>query len=191
MEGADDRLGKQLFEGRFSVWACLCGLILAWALTSALKAADRMPAHSSGAVILVGVATLFVVIGCCFAFVLRLRRRMAHLPVLLLRCAAMLFRMEAERGYSKSRTTGGRIRVGRIGAWKGAAGRARRPTSGGVIPPGVPTIPLVGGDRFLLGMGGSNREQSRPPGGRDCSLLLPFVAPYCSLLLPIAPFYSQ
>src|ERR1700722_3299581 len=29
MGGADDRLGKHLFEGRFSVGACLCGLILA------------------------------------------------------------------------------------------------------------------------------------------------------------------
>jgi hypothetical protein len=149
-------------EGRFSVGACLCGLILAWALTSTFKAADRMPAHPTGTGILVGSATLFVVIGCCFALGLRLRRRMEYLPVLLLRCVAMLFPMGAEGGYRKLRRTGGRIRGNGIGARKGDASSTHGLTSRRAIPLAIPTFPLVDGHPFLLGMGGaigSNREQ--------------------------------
>jgi hypothetical protein len=175
MDGADDCFGKHLFEGRFSVGACLCGLILAWALTSTLKAADRMPAHLTEAGILVGATTLFVAIHCCFGFVLR--RRMAHLPVLLLRCAAMLFRIEAERGYSKLGTVGGPVWGSGIGARKGgAASPAHGSTSGRAIPPAIPTFPLVDGRPFLLEMGGAIGSTAGTA-----------IAPYCSFLLPFAP----
>src|ERR1022692_2185510 len=94
MYDPDDGFEKRLPECRFAVRACVCGLILAWALTSTLKWADRMPAHLSWAGILVGPATLFVAISSCFASVLWLRHRhrlwMANKPVLLLCCAAML-----------------------------------------------------------------------------------------------------
>ena len=109
MDGADDRFGKHLFEGRFSVWACLCGLILAWALTSTLKWADRMPAHLTWAGILVGPATLFVASSSCFASVPWLWHRcwMAYLLVLIVCCGAMLALMWAERGNSRFWTTWG------------------------------------------------------------------------------------
>jgi hypothetical protein len=192
MDNANDRFDKPLIEGRLSVRAGVVSMILAWALTATLMAADRMPAHSTEAGILVGATTLFVAIHCCFGFVLR--RRMAHLPVPLLRCAAMLSRIEAERGFSKLGTIGGRIWGSGIGMRKGAASPAHGSTSGRAIPLAIPTFPLVDGHPFLLGMGGaigSNREQG---GDGDCSLLLPIapfcslkrriVAPFCSLLLP-------
>jgi len=177
MDGADDRFGKHLFEGRFSLWACLCGLILAWALTSTLKAADRMPAHLTEAGILFGATTLFIATHCCFGFVPR--RRMAHLPVPFLRCAAILFRIEAEHGYSKLGTVGGPIWGSWIGAWKDAASPAHGSTSGRAIPPAIPTFPLVDGRPFLLEMGGAIGSKREHGGDGDCSLLLPF-APFCS-----------
>jgi hypothetical protein len=192
MDGANDRFDKPVIEGRLSVWACIVSLILAWALTSTLKAADRMPAHLTEAGILVGATTLFIATHCCFGFVLR--RRMAHLPVPLLRCAAMLFRIEAERGYSKLGTVGGPIWGSWIGAWKDAASPAHGSTSGRAIPPAIPTFPLVDGHPFLLGLGGAIGRQREHGGDGDCSFLLPFapycslkrriVAPFCSLLLP-------
>jgi hypothetical protein len=188
MDGADDRFGKHLFEGRFSVWACLCGLILAWALTSPLKAADRMPAHLTEAGILFGATTLFVAIHCCFGFVLR--RRMAHLPVPLLRCAAMLFRIEAERGYSKLGTVGGPIWGSWIGAWKDAASPAHGSTSGRAIPPAIPTFPLVDGRPFLLEMGGAIGSKREHGGDGDCSLLLPIAPNNAKSLLLFAPYCS-
>jgi hypothetical protein len=189
MDGADDRFGKHLFEGRFSVGACLCGLILAWALTSTLKAADRMPAHLTEAGILFGATTLFVAIHCCYGFVLR--RRMAHLPVPLLRCAAMLFRIEAERGYSKLGTVGGPIWGSWIGAWKDAASPAHGSTSGRAIPLAIPTFPLVDGRPFLLEMGGAIGSTAGTAIAPYCSLLLPFAPHNAKSLLLFAPYCSR
>jgi hypothetical protein len=190
MDGADDRFEKHRPQCRFGVRACVYGLILAWALFSILKWADWTPAYLARAGILAGPAMLFVAIGCYFAFVLRRRRRMAHLPVPLLRCAAMLFRIEAERGYSKLGTVGGPIWGSWIGAWKDAASPAHGSTSGRAIPPAIPTFPLVDGRPFLLEMGGaigSNREHG---GDGDCSLLLPIAPNNAKSLLLFAPYCS-
>ena len=185
MGGADDRFDKPLIEGRLSVRAGVVSMILAWALTATLMAADRMPAHSTEAGILVGATTLFVAIHCCFGFVLR--RRMAHLPVPLLRCAAMLFRIEAERGYSKLGTVGGPIWGSWIGAWKDAASPAHGSTSGRAIPLAIPTFPLVDGRPFLLEMGGAIGSTAGTAIAPYCSLLLPKTSNRCSFLLLIAP----
>jgi hypothetical protein len=189
MDGADDHLEKRVSEYRVAVPVCVVGMVLALALISAFKATDQIPAPPVGAGILVGPVTLFVVISCCFAFVhgLGLRRQNAHPLVLLLRWATMSSQIAAEGGGSKLRTTGGRIWRCGIGARKDAARPARGSTSGLAMLLRIPTILFVGGERFLFGMGGSNKEQSRPTGGRDCSLLL-LIAPFCpSLSLLIAP----
>jgi hypothetical protein len=189
MDDPEDGFEKLLSECRLAVRACVCGLILAWALTSTLKWADRMPAHLSWAGILVGPATFLVAIGSCFASVLWLGHRwwMAYLPVLLLCCAAMLARMWAERGYSQFWTTWGWIQRTRMGAQKGSADPVHSPNLGRAIPIGTPTIPLVGGYRFLLRACGSDKERSRPPGDRDRSLSLPFAPANPAGSLPFAP----
>jgi hypothetical protein len=139
-----------------------------------------MPADSYVAATLVGVATLFVGIGCCIAFVLRLRRRRAHLSVLLLRGAALLFQREDECGYSKLRKTRGRT-------WKtidrSGAGGSRSET------PGRPDF-LAGRNVFggrnaeAVGATGSNAETAIAP---YCSLLLLKTPNHFSLFLLIAP----
>jgi hypothetical protein len=187
MDDPDDAFEKLLPECRFAVRACVCGLILAWALTSTLKGTFRMPAHLTWAGILVGPATLFVVISSCFASVLWLRHLwwMTYLPVLLLCCTAMLALMWAERAYSKFWTTWGWIRRMRIGARKGGGGLVHRPTLGRAIPLGTLRIPLIGGNRFLLRACGSERERSRPQGDRDRSLSLSHAPEDRSFSLPI------
>jgi hypothetical protein len=189
MDDPDDVFEKRLPKYGFVVRACVCGVILAWAFASTIKWADRMPAHLTWAGILVGFATLFVAIGFCLASVPWLWHRwwMAYLLVLILCCAAMLALRWAERGNSRFWTTWGWIRRTRIGARKGGAGPVRSPTLRGAIALGSPTIPLVGGDRFLLGTCGSDKERSRPLGDRDCSLLLPFAPTNLPKSLLVAP----
>jgi hypothetical protein len=189
MDAADDPLEKVLPERRFAVCTCVVALIRVWALSSHLKGTDQTPAHLNRVGIIADPATLIVVIASCLASLLGLRRQgvMGSLPGLLLYCGAMLSLMEAESGYRMLCTTGGRMRGTRTGAWRDPAGLVDDPTSGRVTPLGIPAMLLGADHRFLLGMGGSNREQSPPSESRDCSLLLPFTLPCRSLLLLIAP----
>ena len=207
MYDPDDGFEKRLPECRFAVRACVCGLILAWALTSTLKWADRMPAHLSWAGILVGPATLFVAIGSCFASALWLLHRwwMAYLPVLLLCCAAMLALMWAERGCSIFWTTRGWIWKTRIGVGKRGTGPVHRPTLGRAIPLGTTRIPLLAVTGFCSGCAGATRSDhglqatviapcrslSLPPTRQDRSQSLLFAPmnPQASLLF--APFRSR
>src|SRR5665811_170934 len=101
MNDPDDGLEKGLPRWRFAVRACVCGLILAWALISTLQGADRRPAHLTWAGILVSPATLLVAIRSYVASVLWLPHRCwaASLPVWLVGCPAMLALSWAERGY--------------------------------------------------------------------------------------------
>ena len=92
---------EKLFpDCRFAVWACACGLLLAWALVSTLKYMDLMPDHMTWPKIIVGPAILFVAIGSLFGSTLWLRSRwwMAYLPILFLCAAAMLTLVFTGRG---------------------------------------------------------------------------------------------
>ena len=153
MDGADDRYGPYLMEGRFSVGACLCGLLLAWALASSFKAAERTPAHATGPEILVGSATLFAGIGCCFAFGLRLWQRSAHVPVLLIRGAALLFQSEGDANTARY----GKQGAGRGRRWAGAALLAAAASKIQVRPSFSCRAPIPW--RPKCRDGGSNRER--------------------------------
>jgi hypothetical protein len=181
MDDPDDGVEKRLTECRIAVWACVYGLILTWALASTLKWGDLAPAHLTWAGIIVGPRDPFRSDRFLFCF-----RALASTSVVdgVPACPALVLRRDAGPYVGRARLL--QI-LGNPGLdpededWCVEGGRwpGSQSDFGTVNSPWDPEGPFVGGDRFLLGMCGSDRERSRPPGDRDRSLSLPF-APFRS-----------
>ena len=89
---ADPDLEEQFErENRFCAWACVVGLLLAYALVLPLRWAGLLMPHASWFGIVVLLGSLFAAIGARFAFPLWLRERwrIGYVPFVLL-CGAVM-----------------------------------------------------------------------------------------------------
>lgn len=101
MSEADDNWKGIDRQCRFALWACVVGLLLAYALVLPLKFAGLMPERLSWLALLIAPGAVFSILGSQFAGVLILRQRWGwlFLPTAVLGSAAMMAVIWWERGW--------------------------------------------------------------------------------------------